>query len=387
MKKSLLLLVAAAATMIGASAANVNLLPAARVIAPHKLAIQEAAPVAANHGARVAAKASKTVNDIVGNYVWNATYADTSLTDGGSAVITKLSADSVKISGLWNGNNDVKAAFKGDTLYIPCQVAYTSSTYGTCSIVCIFEQNGSLYYSKTRPIKGVVLANGNIKILDMSVLLIDSGTYAGYSISYTYNPFVLEHVNGVMAETYNKTYSSSKTDTSFPVLIKQVDDSTVTVNNFANFGSTFTIKLAADSTITIPSQLVFTGGSTQGDFYTHAADWSKTGASSLSDLIAGDVISGKGTADALSWGNWCITSSKGYWTGALETGKVSYTDGTKFRFPKVKSAVEDVTSAKQVVSKSYFNLAGQASAEPFEGINIVVTRFADGSTQAAKILK
>lgn len=387
MTKKLLLIVAAAATMIGASAANLNVLNSSRLTAPHKLAAQEVVSATANRGAaRVAAKASKTVDDILGNYVWNATYRDTSLTEGGSAVITKVSADSVNIAGLYAGGT-LKAAFTNDTLYIPSQVAYTSSTYGTCSIVCIFEQNGSLYYSKTRPIKGVVLANGNIKILDMAVLLIDSGTYAGYSISNTYNPFELERVNGTMAETYNKTYSSTKTDTSFPVLIKQTSDSTVTVNNFANFGGTFTIKLAADSSFTIASQLVFAGGSTQGDFYTHAADWSKTGASSLSDLITGDVITGKGTADALSWGNWCITSDKGYWTGALETGKVSYTDGTKFRFPDSNTGVADVNTAKQVVSKSYYNLAGQASATPFEGLNIVVTRFADGSTQATKVLK
>jgi hypothetical protein len=33
------------------------------------------------------------------------------------------------------------------------------------------------------------------------------------------------------------------------------------------------------------------------------------------------------------------------------------------------------------------NLAGQKSATPFSGVNIVITRYTDGSTTAAKVVK
>ena len=47
----------------------------------------------------------------------------------------------------------------------------------------------------------------------------------------------------------------------------------------------------------------------------------------------------------------------------------------------------DVTSSKTVESVRYFNVMGMESKEPFEGINIVVTRYTDGSFSTAKVLK
>lgn len=43
--------------------------------------------------------------------------------------------------------------------------------------------------------------------------------------------------------------------------------------------------------------------------------------------------------------------------------------------------------AKQVQSVSYYNLTGQMSTHPFEGVNIVVTRFTDGTMESKKVLK
>ena len=47
----------------------------------------------------------------------------------------------------------------------------------------------------------------------------------------------------------------------------------------------------------------------------------------------------------------------------------------------------DVTGSKVVESVRYFNVMGMESKEPFEGINIVVTRYTDGSFSTAKVLK
>ena len=53
----------------------------------------------------------------------------------------------------------------------------------------------------------------------------------------------------------------------------------------------------------------------------------------------------------------------------------------------VPTIVRDLTGKKVVESVSYFNLMGQESSQPFEGINIVVTRYSDGSTSTVKVLR
>ncbi|MBR5169121.1 MAG: hypothetical protein IKW85_00970 [Muribaculaceae bacterium] len=51
------------------------------------------------------------------------------------------------------------------------------------------------------------------------------------------------------------------------------------------------------------------------------------------------------------------------------------------------TAVEDIVADKAVANVVYFNLAGQQSAQPVEGVNIVVTTYTDGSTTTAKVIK
>ena len=50
------------------------------------------------------------------------------------------------------------------------------------------------------------------------------------------------------------------------------------------------------------------------------------------------------------------------------------------------TAVNEVAASRQVESVTYVNAAGQRSATPFTGVNIVVTRFTDGSVSTAKRL-
>lgn len=54
---------------------------------------------------------------------------------------------------------------------------------------------------------------------------------------------------------------------------------------------------------------------------------------------------------------------------------------------KTVTGVDEVVTAKAVVCVTYYNLAGVASTKPFEGVNIVVARYADGSTKATKELR
>ena len=54
---------------------------------------------------------------------------------------------------------------------------------------------------------------------------------------------------------------------------------------------------------------------------------------------------------------------------------------------ELKTAVNDVNAVKTVSSVKYINAAGMTSDTAFDGINIVVTKYADGSQSVAKVVK
>lgn len=54
---------------------------------------------------------------------------------------------------------------------------------------------------------------------------------------------------------------------------------------------------------------------------------------------------------------------------------------------EVVTGVNDVNSAKEVKGVSYFNMMGVESAQPFEGVNIMVTTYTDGTSSTAKVLR
>lgn len=51
------------------------------------------------------------------------------------------------------------------------------------------------------------------------------------------------------------------------------------------------------------------------------------------------------------------------------------------------SGVEQVLAGKQIVNVRYINVAGQESETPFNGVNIVVTTYDDGTVTTAKVVK
>lgn len=51
------------------------------------------------------------------------------------------------------------------------------------------------------------------------------------------------------------------------------------------------------------------------------------------------------------------------------------------------TAVEEVAASKTVKSVRYYNLMGMESEQPFQGINIVVTRYSDGSISTVKVMR
>ena len=70
-----------------------------------------------------------------------------------------------------------------------------------------------------------------------------------------------------------------------------------------------------------------------------------------------------------------------YTGGGLSTDWVVY----PLTADEVITAVSDVNTSKTVTGIKYYNLAGMASDAPFDGINIRVTTYSDGTRQASKI--
>ena len=84
-------------------------------------------------------------------------------------------------------------------------------------------------------------------------------------------------------------------------------------------------------------------------------------------LVNGDVTS----VNDLSNSNYYIT-------------KVSH---TIVQDPTISTGVEDVDAVKTVVGVTYYNLFGVSSDRPFEGVNVVVTTYTDGTKSSKKIVK
>ncbi len=50
------------------------------------------------------------------------------------------------------------------------------------------------------------------------------------------------------------------------------------------------------------------------------------------------------------------------------------------------TAVRDTRATRQVRQVRYYNVAGQESAAPFDGMNIIVTDYTDGTRTTAKTI-
>ena len=51
------------------------------------------------------------------------------------------------------------------------------------------------------------------------------------------------------------------------------------------------------------------------------------------------------------------------------------------------TSVYEIVGNGEIVSQTYFNVQGMESDKPFDGVNIVVTRFSDGTTSVSKVVK
>ena len=51
------------------------------------------------------------------------------------------------------------------------------------------------------------------------------------------------------------------------------------------------------------------------------------------------------------------------------------------------TGLNSVIVDRSVTGVTYYNMMGQASDSPFDGMNIIVTRYSDGTTSTAKVIK
>jgi PKD repeat protein len=59
----------------------------------------------------------------------------------------------------------------------------------------------------------------------------------------------------------------------------------------------------------------------------------------------------------------------------------------RFIAPSPSSSIDQPVVDKEVTGHTYYNLAGMSSSTPFDGMNIVVTRYSDGTSSVAKVMR
>lgn len=74
-------------------------------------------------------------------------------------------------------------------------------------------------------------------------------------------------------------------------------------------------------------------------------------------------------------------------TGAYGMNTAAYFCMDKFQVNDAPTAIENVNTTKQVASVKYVNLAGVESSTPFQGVNVVVKTYEDGTRSTSKIIR
>lgn len=260
----------------------------------------------------------------------------------------------------------------------------SGSSYGDCPMYCISVDDQGKVSKTTDPIQGVIKDDGSMVITSPWACFIVTGQYAGYyfgDLMFQSNFF--NKPNARM--TYNQTGKGAQN----VMLYVEQTDSAVMLSNFADFGCVVGLAKNADSTVVIPKQNVLEQGDKYGTFFTIGYD------AAGEDTISNINGTGAGHPAQINLTNtWTLLSTTGYWINKCSDTKIFFADengnvstDTFFTYPHELTGVKDVTAQKVVAGKHYVNLQGQVSNEPFEGVNIVVTRYTDGSQSATKMLK
>lgn len=109
---------------------------------------------------------------------------------------------------------------------------------------------------------------------------------------------------------------------------------------------------------------------------------------------AGDIYEGQNTFGAPVDNPDIVIAVRVYYQRADKTRGHTLRAGGGYGFGQgsgrgdgIITGVNELLGGKQVVDVQYVNTLGMQSSEPFDGVNIVITRYSDGSTSTAKVVK
>ena len=261
-----------------------------------------------------------SLSSIAGSGVMTYKTISSATTDGGLSVeVTPLGTDSVTITNFYSAGVVIKAKvdLAAGTIEIPSQLAATT-TDGECDIAVSTIVGKPV---RSEVITGTISADGTISIPGYWGFFLNAGSKKDRYVTIN-EKTLIERSNAKMDVTY---YNGEKASETWNVILKQTGSNVVSVKNFGNHGCTAEVLLGSDKSVRVQSQLVWTGGSTMGNFYTLAADWSQGKTTTSS-------IAGSGTDTELSWGNWVMYSTAKYYTGKLASAKI-HGDGITFSYP------------------------------------------------------
>lgn len=120
---------------------------------------------------------------------------------------------------------------------------------------------------------------------------------------------------------------------------------------------------------------------------TYSGTFKMLGGSELrDDLLRYDIIEFRDLFEVEDVADYKATTTLSYEVSGKQ-GEIGKSITVVVNFNDKATAVEDVAAEKAVSNVTYYNVSGVASAEPFDGVNIVVTKYADGTKKVEKILK
>lgn len=109
---------------------------------------------------------------------------------------------------------------------------------------------------------------------------------------------------------------------------------------------------------------------------------------------AGDTYEGQNTFGAPVEDPGIVIAVRVYYQRANELSGHMLRAGGGYGFGQgsgrgdgIQTGINELINGKQVVDVQYVNTLGMQSSEPFDGVNIVITRYSDGSTSTAKVVK
>lgn len=285
-------------------------------------------------------------------------------TDGAAYVTNNLYGVAVAGGKLYakdNNNYANKSIIEnGQVDYMQRAGMTAADSYDQSNWVALNVENPDSYVGKDLSVTGTLLRKPNPE-MNVSKITTSSPANSGY----TPNVYIPA---SFMGETQTSTVGNQ--ETFFFVTPKPQEYAHIT---WAVYGGDGKFYIAAPQGSVNQGQL-------KGGFI--ANDEMMPAGTNLSHFTVGNSYKFSAIIQRASTSNLSLRATP-YTDGGFSTNWVVYPLEAPEGTP---TAVTDIFTTKSVTGIKYYNLAGMASDQPFDGINIVVTTFSDGSKQAVKVL-